>query len=170
MPKRRRSQDFGSPLQTKTHVGVKQMNESKESSMKDVYDKTHSLLFSASSLSCTSANIQSSHHRLCTDSSNSNFQIPNGQCMLNAQGQIIPATKNSHQGHDVNELPVGNCCTQCRQVCYASSVCPCQYCDKLICRQCQQDCDDCSGKYCLFCIITNYEDRYERHLCVNCSS
>ncbi|XP_002740968.1 apoptosis regulatory protein Siva-like [Saccoglossus kowalevskii] len=158
MPKRPRSEEYSSPLQLKTHVGDKQMNESKEENMKAVYDKTRTLLYSANA-SKTSNGVP----KVNGDCNGSNIVpiLPSGQTVINCEGKIVPATQAKP-----SDIP-GNGCRHCnRQQC---SLSPCHYCEKTICNRCQRYCDNCMQAYCLFCTIINYDDQYEKRLCVNCA-
>ncbi|XP_078001207.1 uncharacterized protein LOC144453740 [Glandiceps talaboti] len=177
MPKRPRSNEFGgSPLQLKTHIGVRQMNESKEENMKEVYAKTRAMLFGANTKSSPHSNGTSTCNGLsngttntpCNGTPNNLSYLPSGQAMLNMHGQLIPADAAQGKHHMNGDTP-SDMCTQCRRT-GAVRLCPCNYCDKPICSHCHQRCDNCSGVYCLFCTTVNYDDRYEKRFCVNCSS
>ncbi|KAJ8337978.1 hypothetical protein SKAU_G00369440 [Synaphobranchus kaupii] len=47
---------------------------------------------------------------------------------------------------------------------------PCGRCEKVVCVQCQRRCSLCLRTHCFTCCLPNYDERYERMVCIDCQA
>lgn len=60
-------------------------------------------------------------------------------------------------------------CRSCLSILHPNTSIKCNYCEHLFCQHsCLRSCDGCQGKFCMFCVSTDFSQRYERLLCVDC--
>ncbi|KAA0711597.1 Apoptosis regulatory protein [Triplophysa tibetana] len=174
MPKRSYpfSETFSS--QYKLHVGQKEMNNYGVFGPKyrqEVYEKTKNLLFNGtksvmSRIWKADGEEKPSDILVSDPSSASSAQgyqtLLKGQTLIGTDGRLQKA--NTVPG----SAAAPTACCVCQRV--SGSRQPCVQCERSACPACTQQCSSCSGHCCNLCAVTDYSERYDRVLCVSCSS
>ncbi|XP_065105199.1 apoptosis regulatory protein Siva [Paramisgurnus dabryanus] len=174
MPKRSYpfSETFSS--QYKVHVGQKQMNQCGVFGLKyrqEVYEKTKNLLFNGTKAVMGRIWKADGEEKL-TDVSvsdvTSGSSTPAHQTLLKGQ-TLIGTDGRLKKANSVPGCASGPAvCCVCQRV--SGSRQPCAQCDRSSCPACTQQCNSCSSHCCNLCAVTDYSERYDRVLCVSCSS
>ncbi|XP_064602314.1 apoptosis regulatory protein Siva-like [Liolophura sinensis] len=191
MPKRTNPFGDSSPLQFKSHIRQKEvdMGVLREENMKAVYEKTKQLLFTGarklkqpgqgSGLMDTS--------EIMADVCQKDLHLAPGQLCLSNSGKLAaPASLGFVNGFCNNNTLLANpqlsvsanplssnkgsnfTCKSCSRA--FIQIRPCHFCEGTICVDCTRRCDICSGNFCSFCSVLNYDHSSERAFCLNCSS
>lgn len=165
MPKRRCPWADSAPLQLKTHVTQKEVNEgvARDTNMTAVYERTKSLLFSgARSLKYSDCSLNPESGDVGDPPAGPLQGSARGQMKLGPQGKLL---KTPSEKTEPPFSPPG--CALCSR---AGSSAPCVRCEKAACRSCQRQCSLCQQTYCFLCCATNYDERDERLICVDCAA
>ncbi|XP_041354712.1 apoptosis regulatory protein Siva-like [Gigantopelta aegis] len=182
----KRSNPFGecSPLQFKTRIGKKEIDlgVGQKENMKIVYEKTKELLFKGSqkSFSEGAATTDANDNMICQPMAveRSVDEILPGQLCLDKGCQLTPpqfpwmsnggdCQKNSSTV--ISPKEAGLFCNTCKNSVTKLSSQPCSFCDKLACKSCTRQCDNCAGDFCQLCSVLNYDEAMERSFCLSCS-
>ncbi|KAL0126489.1 hypothetical protein PUN28_005090 [Cardiocondyla obscurior] len=166
MPKRTCPFDDFLP-QMKVHVGEKQINNgvSSHQRMKDVYDRTLSLLREgAKTLS----------HKLNTSGQIDSMDLPSfpcsSPCKLRSSSnlkQMVLTDKLQLKSSNkvVNDICIDLC--GCGKMINRSIGSTCYYCDQALCSSCQIICAKCTELFCQNCSLPVYNCN-EQIMCLNC--
>lgn len=164
MPKRTYPFEGDSLPQMKVHVGEKQVNNgvSSDQRMRDVYDRTLSLLRAGAKTLAHKLNTSTEMDSIdvpfppspCKFRSTSNLK----QMLLTDKLQLKPSDKI------VNDIQVDLCgCTRLID----RSMNACYYCDQALCTSCQFMCANCTELFCQNCSLPVYNCK-EQIMCINC--
>jgi len=147
-----------SRLQSKIHIGIKEINQSSDSSMKAVYQKTLDLLFQGSKPRA------SSEINIIAPS----VTMPSkyNQTTLTLGGLI-----SSEPTKKTLTEPVALLTCQCPSCLNLYTILPgkCRFCETLVCEGCHKPCATCSGEYCTKCSMKIYS-REEFNVCFSCAT
>ncbi|XP_024875985.1 apoptosis regulatory protein Siva-like [Temnothorax curvispinosus] len=167
MPKR--ACPFESDLlpQLKVHVGEKQMNNgvSSDQRMRDVYDRTLSLL---------KAGAKALAHKFNTSAQMDSTDLPSTQrpspCKFRSTSnlkQMLLTDKLQLKTSDklVNDVQIDLC--GCGRLIDRSTMSACYYCDQALCLTCQAVCAKCTELFCQNCSVPVYNCD-EQIMCLNC--
>lgn len=167
MPKRPCPYEADLLPQMKVHVGQRQMNNgvSKDERMKDVYDKTLTLLKTGAK--ALSYKLNASAHMDPVElyplrqlspwklKSTSNLK----QMLLTDKLQL----KISDKVINDSRMDLCGCC----QLIDQSTISKCYYCDQILCSSCLSMCASCSEMFCQNCSLPVYNCE-EQIMCLNC--
>ncbi|XP_011877573.1 PREDICTED: apoptosis regulatory protein Siva-like [Vollenhovia emeryi] len=165
MPKRTCPFECALSTQLKVHVGEKQLDNgvSSEQRMKEVYDKTLSLL---------KAGARAFVHKLNTGMDSPDPTSPRrpSPCKFRSTSclrQMLLTDKLQLKPSDriVNDVPVDLC--GCGRLIDRSTVNACYYCDQALCSYCQSTCASCAELFCQNCSLPVYNCD-EQVMCLNC--
>lgn len=94
----------------------------------------------------------------------------NGDHIMGKQMQIDPSGQlcKPVQG-SLGQLPKSNACQSCQRSGLHNPI-KCSFCDKVTCVNCSRSCLICEGMFCQFCSVINYDECFERSLCLQCNS
>ncbi|KAL3873810.1 hypothetical protein ACJMK2_036895 [Sinanodonta woodiana] len=81
----------------------------------------------------------------------------------------VPKSSWDQLFHGYRRGPVGSSNCQCCKG-QAASQDRCGFCEKSVCQGCIRQCQSCSGNFCQFCSVVNYDEVTERAFCLNCTS
>ncbi|XP_036404880.1 apoptosis regulatory protein Siva-like isoform X1 [Megalops cyprinoides] len=126
-----------------------------EAERKEVYERTKALLF-ASARSAHLCPAPSGPH--ATPSQRGTAK--GGQMRLGPRGELLRSP------HKTGEMATSPVCALCERPLLSGS--PCERCEKVVCPQCQRQCSLCLRTHCFTCCLPNYEERYERMVCIDC--
>ncbi|XP_041094001.1 apoptosis regulatory protein Siva-like [Polyodon spathula] len=163
MPKRGCPWPDSAPLQLKTRVTQKEVNEgvARDTNMTAVYERTKSLLFSgARSLKCTKLSLSPESCNVGDPPAGPLQGSARGQMKLGPEGKLL---KSPPEKTETPFSPPG--CALCTR---AGSSAPCVRCEKAACRSCWRRCSLCQRDHCFLCCAPNYDERDERLICVDC--
>ncbi|KAG5853120.1 apoptosis regulatory protein Siva-like [Anguilla anguilla] len=125
-----------------------------EAEKKVVYEHTRALLFSgACSLPLSPGPSAAPSQR---------GAAKGGQMRLGPRGELLRSPRKTESA------PCPPVCPLCE--CPLLSGSPCGRCEKAVCAQCQRQCSLCLRTYCFTCCLPNYDERYERMLCIDCQT
>uniref|UniRef100_UPI00358FC4F1 apoptosis regulatory protein Siva n=1 Tax=Myxine glutinosa TaxID=7769 RepID=UPI00358FC4F1 len=175
MPKRRNPFGDCSPLQRKTHVANRQVNEGVccHTKMSAVYERTRNLLFAGAQAYMTSSTKQQAlDHKLISEiNGKAGEEVLQGlraagsggrQRCLDGSGRLLSTS--------LPESPsrMSSSCETCVRP--EPSQSHCSRCERRLCRECCRICGHCSSSVCSYCSMykLNYEGRYEESFCHEC--
>ncbi|CAM9823748.1 apoptosis regulatory protein Siva [Lampetra fluviatilis] len=178
MPKRPNPFGDCAPLQWKTHVSQKQLNEGAQSRqrMQAVYERTKSLLFAGAQAASTDPPLASAGgvpasprekgHCGPPDESGATMPRPGdaatrGQMYLGSRGQLLlkpPVDAQQTSTHLV--------CSTCTRTDGVHG--RCSRCDRRVCRNCSQLCIGCASTFCTVCSAVDYNNHCDAVFCFDC--
>ncbi|XP_012223639.1 apoptosis regulatory protein Siva [Linepithema humile] len=166
MPKRTYPFEENLLPQVKVHVEEKHVNNgvSSEERMKDVYDKTLSLLKTGAKTYVQRLNRS---HMESIDLSSSELLLSSKIKSSSNLKQMLLTDKLQLKASDKIMNDVGLDLCGCCQLIDQSVVHKCYYCDQVLCSSCLSACAGCSELFCQNCFLPvyNYEDQV---MCLNC--
>lgn len=149
-----------SRLQSKIHVGLKEVNQGicSDSNMKAVYQKTLDLLF------------RGSKPKVCPETN----LIPPPVAIPSKYSQmtITPSGLISHEPRkETATEPITLLTCQCPSCLNSYTMLPgkCKFCEMSVCEGCQKPCAMCLGEYCTKCSMKVYS-REEFNVCFSCAT
>ncbi|XP_005988869.1 apoptosis regulatory protein Siva [Latimeria chalumnae] len=172
MPKRKSPWGESCPLQLKSHISQKEVNEGvgREANMQAVYERTMSLLFLGSrSVKLNGLPQLSSNgcpHPCKTDKEElGDFSNDWGQLRLGLHGELVRSPfKAPVKGA---AKPVCLTCAFCGKPSCVDVVC--WRCERVACANCQRCCSICGNIFCFLCCTVNYDSADEMVICSECS-
>ena len=138
-----------SPQQMKTHITLRKAANSNDQLMKEMTDRTRTLLLTGQQRYWQGNNKE-----------NTAAIATNGISSSNSTG-VVPGGNPA-----VAALPV-LCYTCNTMMCTLSSII-CAHCSRVCCGPCTRQCAQCSDVFCTFCSILNYEEIQDRAFCLSC--
>ncbi|XP_043931596.1 apoptosis regulatory protein Siva-like [Protopterus annectens] len=171
MPKRKSPFESNCPLQLKTHISQRVVNEgvARQANMQIVYERTKALLFSgARSLILNGVAQAVSNGELNSEAGRNSLDCPaltRGQLHLGAHGELLRSPQKMLQRGALKPP-----CTKC-VLCVKQNLSGvhCHHCERSVCPSCQRQCGLCGNLFCFQCCSVNYESRDETMICSECT-